>query len=175
MDNVCDWTQGASPSGFVQPIHQVLEVDLQTQRSVECGLSIERLSTSVTNVNIGAVSENANLDERLQPVLDVAGESASELLVRQQTANGDASVVVLALVQLPAGAVQVADGSLSPSSPADRQLAASVLEPQHELLGVAGGGVTLGVGGHEIEANVALVGGGVGTGPVVGSRDRFDS
>lgn len=115
------------------------QVDLQAQCSVQDRLAVEGLGTSVANIDISAVREDADLDKRLQPILDVATESASELLVRQQAAHSDTSVIVLALVQLPAGAVQVADSSLRAGSPADGKLTAGVLEPQHQLLGFGGG------------------------------------
>jgi hypothetical protein len=152
-----------------------LQVDLQTQCSTHSRLSVERLCTGITNVNVGAILEYTNLDKCLQPLLNVTAECASELLVRQQAADSDTSILVLALVQLPACAVQVVDGSLGTSSPANGQLTTGVLEPQHQLLGLGGGRVTLGIRGHEIEADVTLVGGSVGTLPVVGRGDRLDS
>lgn len=42
------------------------------------------------------------------------------------------------------------------------------------LLSSGRGGVTLGVAGHEVEADVTLESGGVGTSPVVGGWDRVD-
>lgn len=129
-------------------------------------------TSCVADVHVGVLGEDTLLDESQKPVLDVTLERAGELGVGQQTADSDASVVVLALVELPRSAVEVVNSSDSTVGPANRQLAALVLQPEHQLLGGGASRVTLSVRGHEVVADVALVGGRVGPGPLVGGGDR---
>lgn len=50
-----------------------------------------------------------------------------------------------------------------------------ILQPEHQFLGVGGGGVAFGVGGHEVVAYVSFECGGVGAGPGVCCGDGGDA
>lgn len=149
------------------------EVDLKTKSSVHNAVTVEHLGSSITNVQISAVGESPNADQCLHPVLEVAAGSAGKLSVGKQTTDSDTSASVLARVQLPTGSKQAVNSG-DRSSPADGQLATLVLKPEHVLFCGTRGGVTLGVTGHKVEADVALESGSVGASPVISGWDRLD-
>lgn len=135
------------------------KVDAQVEVILEVDSTIERLHTSVSNVDVGRLGIDALLAHRQQPLLDVALEVTPVLVVggSKKRGDGDAGVRVLALVQFPPVLAVQTDGSLGPGSIADGKLTTFVAEPEHEFLCVAGGRITLCVRGHEVVADVALV------------------
>lgn len=148
---------------------------MKTQSSVKIAVAIEVFSTSVADIDICGFLEGAVVDEHFEPLLEITREGAIELSVGQHAVNSDAGIIILAFIQLPAGTKEVVESSDGTVGPTDRELASLVLEPKHKLLGAGRSGIALGVGSHEVIADVALEGSAVGASPVIGGGNRINA
>lgn len=155
-----------------------LKINPEAQVVVKSHGTPVRLHTGVTNIDVRGSGEDALLGHGHKPVLDIAFECTIKHAVGggEERGHGDTGVGVLALVQLPAVfAEEAVDGSDGAVGPANGDLATLPLEPEHQLLGGRRGGVALGVRGHEVVDDVALVGRRVADGPGVGRGDGRDA